>query len=119
VAVAEVAAEAIARARAGLGPSLIEAKTYRWHGHAINNPASALGRPEAEIAAWKARDPIPRLAETLLRHGLATEAELAALRAEAEAEVERAIRFAEASPMPSPEDALEDVYTTLPSGAEL
>ncbi|HEY3080627.1 MAG TPA: thiamine pyrophosphate-dependent dehydrogenase E1 component subunit alpha [Chloroflexota bacterium] len=118
VAVAEVAAEAIARARSGRGPSLIEAKTYRWHGHAINNPASAIGRPAEEIEAWKARDPIPRLAETLLRHGLATEPELAELRATAEREIESAIAFAEASPAPAPEDALRDVYTTLPEGAE-
>ena len=119
VAVAEVAAEAIARARAGQGPSLIEAKTYRWHGHAINNPASAIGRPAEEIEAWKARDPIPRLGEQLLSQGLATEPELEALRQAAEEEIERAIAFAEASPAPSPEDALRDVYTTLPEGAEL
>jgi TPP-dependent pyruvate/acetoin dehydrogenase alpha subunit len=119
IAVQEVAGQAIARARAGLGPSLIEAKTYRWHGHAVNNPASALGRPEAEVEAWKARDPIPRLAEQLTRQGLATAAELDEIRASAETELEAAIAFAEASPPPAPEDALTDVYTTLPPGADL
>jgi TPP-dependent pyruvate/acetoin dehydrogenase alpha subunit len=119
VAVAEVAGAAVARARRGEGPTLIEAKTYRWFGHAINNPASALGRPEAEIAAWKARDPIPRLADVLRRHGLAGDAALEAMGAAVERELEAAIAFAEASPLPRPEDALADVYAELPEGAEL
>jgi pyruvate dehydrogenase E1 component alpha subunit len=118
-AVAMVTAEAIARARRGQGPVLVEAKTFRWYGHAINNPASAIGRDEDEIAAWKARDPIPRLERRLLDDGIATEAELSAIRAEAAEELEEAIRFAEASPAPAPEDALADVYTVLPDGATL
>jgi TPP-dependent pyruvate/acetoin dehydrogenase alpha subunit len=119
LAVAEVAGEAAARARAGLGPTLIEAKTYRWHGHAINNPASALGRPEEEIAAWRARDPIPALEDAILRHRLASAAELEAIRAAADRELEAAIAFAEASPSPAPEEALDHVYTSLPEGADL
>jgi pyruvate dehydrogenase E1 component alpha subunit len=119
LAVAAVAGEAVARARAGRGPTLIEAKTYRWHGHAINNPASALGRPEEEIAAWKARDPIAALVGTILGQGLAAAAEIDAMRAEAEAELEAAIAFAEASPAPAPEEALEHVYAFLPEGADL
>ncbi len=120
LAVAEVAAAAVARARHGQGPTLIEAKTYRWYGHAINNPASALGRPEEEVRAWKeGRDPIRRLAEHALGRGLATAAELRALRAAAEQELEDAIAFAEASPAPAPEDALADVYAALPEGADL
>jgi pyruvate dehydrogenase E1 component alpha subunit len=118
-AVAEVAAEAIARARAGGGPTLIEAKTYRWFGHAINNPASSIGRPEAEIAAWKARDPIPFLEASLRRHGFADDAEIAAARAAAAGELDAAIAFAEASPVPEPAEALDHVYTLLPPGAEL
>lgn len=119
VAVAEAAADAVARARAGGGPTLIEAKTYRWYGHAINNPASALGRPAAEVDAWKARDPIPRLEQHLLTSGLATASELEALHTQTDEELASAIEFAEASPSPEPVDALADVYTLLPAGAAL
>jgi pyruvate dehydrogenase E1 component alpha subunit len=119
LAVAEVVAEAVTRGRHGAGPTLIEAKTYRWFGHAINNPASALGRPEAEIAAWKARDPIARIERRLIEHEYATESQLAAIRTEVDEAVEAAIAFAEASPMPAPEEALEHVYLDLPPGAAL
>ncbi|MGI9147554.1 MAG: thiamine pyrophosphate-dependent dehydrogenase E1 component subunit alpha [Chloroflexota bacterium] len=119
VAVAEVASAAVARARAGDGPTLIEAKTYRWYGHAINNPASALGRPEVEVEAWKARDPIPRLEQQLLARKGTTATELQAMQAQVDQELESAIRFAEASPSPAPQDALADVYTVLPDGAPL
>src|SRR5262249_42979505 len=119
LAVAAVAGEAVARARAGQGPTLIEAKTYRWHGPAVHNPASALARPEEETAAGKARDPIAALAGAILRQGLAGPAELDALRAAAAAELEAAIAFAEASPSPAPEEALEHVYAFLPEGADL
>lgn len=118
-AVAAASAEAIDRARHGDGPILLEAKTYRWYGHAINNPASAIGRDEAEIAAWKAKDPIPRLEQRLLGDALASEDELQVIRAAVTEELEESIRFAEASPSPSPEDALLDVYTELPEGTEL
>jgi pyruvate dehydrogenase E1 component alpha subunit len=117
--VAAVSAEAIARARQGAGPTLIEAKTFRWYGHAINNPASAIGRDEAEITAWKAKDPIPRLEQKLLSAGITSQADLAAIRASVTEELEESIRFAEASPAPRPEDALLDVYAELPEGVEL
>ncbi len=119
LAVSEAASAAVERARRGGGPSLIEAKTFRWYGHAINNPASNLGRDQAEIDAWKARDPIPRFERQLLDRGLATQADLDAMRAEVLQELEESIAFAEASPLAAPESALEDVYTTLPPGAEL
>jgi len=118
-AVATASAAAIDRARAGQGPALIEAKTYRWYGHAINNPASAIGRDETEIAAWKARDPIPRLERRLLDEALASEDELRGIDAAVAEELEKSIRFAEASPTPAPQDALRDVYAELPEGAEL
>lgn len=119
VAVAAATAEAIARARGGEGPSFIEAKTFRWYGHAINNPASAIGRDESEIASWKARDPIPRLEAFLLENGLIDQSGIDDLRATVADELEESIRFAEASPAPRPEEALLDVYTDLPAGAEL
>ena len=117
--VAAVSAAAIDQARRGQGPILIEAKTFRWYGHAINNPASAIGRDESEIVAWKAKDPIPRLAGKLLANAFASKAELHAIHVAVAAELDQSIRFAEASPSPAPEDALRDVYTELPEGAEL
>ena len=119
LAVAEAAAEAFARARAGKGPSILECKTFRWFGHAINNPGSNIGRDQAEIEAWKQKDPIPRFAKVLLDRGVASEADLEALKGEAEAELENSIAFAEASPSPKPEDALQHVYAVLPEGCEL
>jgi len=119
LAVAEAAAEAIARARAGKGPSIIECKTFRWFGHAINNPGSMIGRDQAEIDAWKLKDPIPRFRNKLIDGDIAEEQELAAIDSEAEAELEAAIAFAEASPSPKPEDALQHVYAYLPEGADL
>jgi TPP-dependent pyruvate/acetoin dehydrogenase alpha subunit len=119
LAVATAAAAAIARARRGDGPTLIEAKTYRWYGHAINNPASALGRDPREVEAWKARDPIPRLERHLFERGVLDEPEAAAIREAVDRELAAAIDFAEASPLPAPEEALLHVYAALPEGAEL
>ncbi|MBI3974366.1 MAG: thiamine pyrophosphate-dependent dehydrogenase E1 component subunit alpha [Chloroflexi bacterium] len=119
LAVADVVQEAVARSRSGGGPTFIEAKTYRWHGHAVNNPASAVGRDEREIADWKAKDPIPRLAHHLLERGIATALELDSIRDEVLQEVEASIAFAEASPSAPPEAALEHVYAHLPPRADL
>lgn len=119
LAVAAATEAAVLRARRGEGPTLIEAKTYRWHGHAINNPASAIGRDPREVQAWKERDPIPRLERYLLDRGLFDARDAAALVAAAAAELDAAVAFADASPTPAPEDALQHVYTILPPGAEL
>lgn len=119
LAVSEAAGEAFARARSGKGPSILECKTFRWFGHAINNPGSNLGRDQAEIDAWKLKDPIPRFASVLVDRGIATEAELEGLKRVVEEELEHSIAFAEASPSPKPEDALRHVYSELPEGCEL
>ncbi|HWE62390.1 MAG TPA: thiamine pyrophosphate-dependent dehydrogenase E1 component subunit alpha, partial [Chloroflexota bacterium] len=70
LAVYEVAQAAIARARRGEGPTLIELKTYRYTGHAISNPICAIGRSDEEVDLWKARDPIPHFAHYLLDHDI-------------------------------------------------
>lgn len=119
LAVYEVTTAAVARARAGEGPSLIEAKTYRYTGHAISNPASALGRSVEEVEAWKKRDPIERMARLLSQQGVLTPELDERLHAEIDQAVEASIAFAEASPHPRPEEALEDVYASLPEGARL
>jgi TPP-dependent pyruvate/acetoin dehydrogenase alpha subunit len=118
LAVYKVAQEALARARRGEGPTLIELKTYRYTGHAISNPICAIGRPDDEVAAWKARDPIPSFEQVLLGQGF-TDAALREIQDRAAARVAAAEAFAEASPRPRPETALEDVYTEWPVGVPL
>jgi pyruvate dehydrogenase E1 component alpha subunit len=108
MAVYEAVAEAVKRARAGEGPTLIEAKTYRWRGHFEGDPT--VYRSEKEVEEWKQRCPIARFKKHLLEMGLASEADLAQIDAEVAEEVEAAVRFAEESPLPKPEEALEDVY---------
>lgn len=104
-----VAGEAIARARAGGGPTLVECKTYRFHGHYVGDPGTAYRRPE-EVEEWKQRDPIATLARRLLAEGVATQAELEAVHQAVQHELEEAIKFAEASPEPDVMEALEDIY---------
>lgn len=96
------------RARAGGGMSLIEVKTYRMKGHAQHDAQKYV--PEDELAEWRARDPIDRYVDVLMSRGLAEPEELRAVDERIEAEIERAAREAEASPMPEPESALTGVY---------
>jgi 2-oxoisovalerate dehydrogenase E1 component len=104
-----VAGEAIARARGGGGPTLIECRTYRTRAHA-EGMRDAGYRTADEIAAWKERDPIKLLRARIVAAGSASEAEVAALEAEVKALAEEAARFAEASPMPDPLTVAQHVY---------
>jgi pyruvate dehydrogenase E1 component alpha subunit len=103
------AGEAIARARAGGGPTLLECKTYRFQGHYVGDPGTAYRLPQ-EVEEWKQRDPIPTFAHRVVAEGLTTAAELQAIDAAVQRELEDAIQFAEASPEPDLEDALQDIY---------
>ena len=110
LAVHEAAATAVARARAGDGPTLIECKTYRHRRH-TERPTQQDDRPADEVAAWLGRDPIERLAGSLrAQQGQLDDAEWEAMDAEILRTVEAAVAFAEASPVPAPEAALDDVY---------
>jgi len=109
IAVYKAARWAVERARRGEGPALIECKTYRWLGHHVGDPGTAY-RSREEVEAWKARCPIRRLRERLLRHGVASEGELKAIEEEVEGEVSRAIKFALESPFPRPEELYDFVY---------
>lgn len=101
------AGAAVARARSGGGPTLVEAKTYRHGGHSRTDPGHY--RPAEEVAAWLARDPIPLYRRRLLGFGIA-EAALDAVEAEVLAAVDAATETAKASP-PPPDSALEtDVF---------
>jgi len=105
IAVHEAIEAAVARARAGDGPSLLECKTYRYRTHSEGTPdiAHDAARSEEEIDAWKQRDPIKLFREKLLGQSVATEDELAAVESAVESEVEEAERFAMESPVPDPE----------------
>ena len=106
-AVLAVATTAIARARAGEGPSMIEATTYRHGGHSRADPGKY--RPEAEVAEWMAKDPVPRYRQRLLEAG-ATEDQLAAIEAEVAAEVDLATEEAKAGAIPGEDLLMKDVW---------
>jgi TPP-dependent pyruvate/acetoin dehydrogenase alpha subunit len=110
IAVHEAAVAAVARARAGEGPTLIECKSYRWRKHTERNEQGDR-RPPAEIEAWKAKDPIKKMVEYLKsQQGQLTDEEFQAMDREILARIEKAVVFAKASPFPVPEKALEDVF---------
>ncbi|MEM8851786.1 MAG: thiamine pyrophosphate-dependent dehydrogenase E1 component subunit alpha [Pseudomonadota bacterium] len=108
-AVAEAVDTAVARARDGDGPSLIESLTYRWRGHSKSDRNRY--RTKDEISDWMARDPIPRMATMLIDHGLLTEAEADAIEQDADTEIARAIEAAKTQTDPNTGDLLRDVYT--------
>jgi len=108
VAVYEAVHEAVKRARAGEGPSLIECKTYRHRGHFEGDPC--VYRPQEELEEWKAKDPIPRMGAKLIELKLADQGKLDAIRAGLVKELAEAVAFAEQSPLPKPGELLEDVY---------
>ena len=91
------------RARAGRGPTLIEALTYRWRGHSKSDRQAY--RTRDEVKAWQQRDPIPRFAAALGLDG-----ELEQIRQDAARRIEEAVAFAEASPEPDVSRISEDVY---------
>jgi pyruvate dehydrogenase E1 component alpha subunit len=113
-----VAKAAVDRARAGQGPTVIEAKTYRWYDH-YNFAGTKAGidgawglpyRSDDELRAWMERDPIKLYKEFLIARQLASEADLAKIEAQEQATVEEAIAFAKASPHPEPEAGLSNVF---------
>jgi TPP-dependent pyruvate/acetoin dehydrogenase alpha subunit len=106
-AVWRAANDAFAKARAGEGPSLIECKTYRHSGHSRADPGKY--RPDEEVAAWKARDPIPMYRARLLEFGL-SEAAVAAVEAEVVAEIDDATEVAKAGDPPSLDLIEKDVF---------
>jgi 2-oxoisovalerate dehydrogenase E1 component len=108
----KAAGDAVARARSGNGPTLIEAKTYRFGGHYIGDPDI---RTKEEKQEWIKRDPIKMLMDRMVSAGIATPQEFAAIDAKLVAEVEEAVDFAEKSPYPDASDALSDIYYTNPN----
>jgi len=114
-AVYAAAGDLIARARRGDGPALLEAVTYRVKGHFIGDPEKYRARDEVKAAVG--RDPLQRLRTALRASGVAEEA-LDGIETEEAARIEAAVRFAEESPLPSPEEALEDLFSEMRSGGQ-
>jgi pyruvate dehydrogenase E1 component alpha subunit len=101
-------AEAVARARAGEGPTLLECLTFRFHGHAMGDDDSYM--PAEQKAAAIESDPVPPLRARLIAERIATEAELAAHEADIEAQIDEAIQFALDSAWPDPDSLRFDVF---------
>ncbi|EXX85742.1 pyruvate dehydrogenase [Paenibacillus darwinianus] len=108
-AVMQATSAAVDRARAGQGPTLIEAKTYRWKGHSKSDAKKYRTKEEEQM--WREqKDPITHLAQRLVADKIATPEELEKSRLKALEEIEASVKFAEQSPMPSPDTLEEDVF---------
>ncbi len=108
LAVYDAAKTAVARARAGEGPTLIEAMTYRFRGHSLADPDEL--RPKEEKEFWFARDPITKFANYLVAEGLFTQAELAAIDKEIQDVIDDSVEFAENSPEPDPAELRRYIF---------
>jgi len=113
IAVYEAVQTAVARAREGKGPSLIECKTYRYGEHCQGIDAQ---RAPEEIAAWRERDPIRILGEALLQRGCVDPIGLEAIDTQIRKDLQEALEYAEGCPAPRPGDALQHVFA--PAGGE-
>jgi TPP-dependent pyruvate/acetoin dehydrogenase alpha subunit len=115
LAVLEVAERVVARVRGGEGPALIECKTYRYHGHSEHD--AALYRDKDELIQWESRDPIPRFEFYLEKKGQ----DVRRIREEIDERVRKIVQdsvdYAEQSPLPAPDEAMDDLYATpIPNG---
>ncbi|GAB3050591.1 thiamine pyrophosphate-dependent dehydrogenase E1 component subunit alpha [Sediminivirga luteola] len=110
-AVHDAAAEAVGRARAGEGPSLVVATTYRWRGHSKSD--KNLYRTREEIEEWRAQDPIVRFERAVLEAGTLTATDLEQIGQEVRSELRTAVQRAHAAPDARPDDLLESVYAEV------
>jgi pyruvate dehydrogenase E1 component alpha subunit len=108
LAVHSVAQEAVARARAGEGPTLIEALTYRFRGHSLADPDELRSKDEKEF--WFSRDPIKKLGTYLVEQNLADAAELKDIERRIQAVIDDAVKFAESSPEPDPSELYRFIF---------
>ena len=107
-AVAEASDKAVARAREGLGPTLVESVTYRFRGHSRSDRNRY--RTGEEIQEWMQQDPIPRMSELLESHGIAARREIEQLELDVDREIKAAMDFADKSPKPSVAELTSEVY---------
>jgi pyruvate dehydrogenase E1 component alpha subunit len=111
VAVWAAMGEAVARARAGDGPTLVEARTYRFWGHLMGDAMEYMDREERKAAM--ANDPVLRYRGWLVEHGHATEQQLTEIEEQLSAAIDDAVEFALASPEPDPAELWTDVYAEV------
>ncbi|MFB6195298.1 MAG: thiamine pyrophosphate-dependent dehydrogenase E1 component subunit alpha [Haloplanus sp.] len=107
-AVAEAVAEARDRARAGDGPTMVEAETYRFRGHYEGD--EQVYRDDDEVDRWRDRDPIESFKERLIDRGELTEAEFEEMQAEVDTTIEDALEYAQNAPEPAPSEAYDDMF---------
>ncbi|MCI0439206.1 MAG: thiamine pyrophosphate-dependent dehydrogenase E1 component subunit alpha [Chloroflexi bacterium] len=112
LAVYEATKQAVQRGRSGSGPSLIEARTYRYEDHSegLNRILREPYRTEEEIERWRERDPITLHSKWLVEQGVATQKEIDQVRDEVSKAIEEALEFARQSPYPAAEDLFVDMY---------
>ena len=104
----EATQRAIKRAREESSPTLIEARTYRYMGHSMSDPGKY--RTRAEIEKYQERDPIKIFTKTLKDSGILSDSDIAEIEARVKEEVEKAVRFADESPLPDPKELYTDIY---------
>jgi pyruvate dehydrogenase E1 component alpha subunit len=115
LAVYEVVSEAVRRARSGDGPSLVEAKTYRYRDHAEFgglDRSMPTYRTSEELESWRRRDPLSTFRDRMIAEGLISEANFNEIASTVASEIDEAVEFARSSPNPAPEDAFEDLYSS-------
>jgi pyruvate dehydrogenase E1 component alpha subunit len=111
IAVYEAAGDAIARARKGQGPTLLECKTYRFYDHVGVRGMGLTYRTDDEVERWMKRDPIKLLEKHLVDQKVLTKKKIEAIHAEQLAAIKAGVSFAEQSPLPDPSTLLDDVYS--------
>ena len=103
--------EAVERARAGEGPTLLDCITYRFYGHFTGDPGKGITyRSKEEMNQWLERCPIKRFRERLIKEKRITEKTEKTMEADVKASIEAAVKFAKESPLPLPEEALQDLF---------
>ena len=112
--VRQVVSKAVDKARHGGGPTLIEAKTYRYYGHSHSDPRAY--RSKEEEAAWKEHDPISVLKQELKSVAMLTDQEFGEMEAQVEVKLEKAMAYSQASPEPSPAEVETDVFAPSKTG---
>ena len=110
LAIREVVGRAVERARTDHTPSLIEARTYRFRGHSMRDPAGAVYRTKEEVEREKLRDPIALFLDRALREGVLSESDVRAIEKDVNDLVDEAVAFADASPEPPVEWLLTDIF---------
>src|SRR5437899_4395030 len=110
LAVRDVVGRAVERARTDKTPTLIEARTYRFRGHSMRDPAGAVYRTKEEVEREKLRDPISLFREKALKAGWLSEEDARAIEKDVADRVDEAVAFADASPEPPDSELLTDIF---------